>query len=96
LVARGVVFGRGVHAAEMLCEEVFAVEVVVVEGLLVVGIGRWGAEVAAPVAEFDVLGADVPLPLVLGGEVGGAAICGEGARERSSFVCLGGSISSGF
>ena len=66
LAAGGVVFWCGVHAAEVLREEVFAVEIVVVERLLVVWIGRWRAEVAPPVAELDMLGTDVSFPFILG------------------------------
>ena len=69
------------HSAEMLCEEIFAVEVVVIKSLLVVWVDGGGAEVAAPVAELDVLRADVALPFVLGGEGGGAAVCSEGTGE---------------
>lgn len=49
------VFGLGVHAPEVLAEEVHAIEVVVVEGGLVFGVGRGGANVAAPEGDFDVL-----------------------------------------
>lgn len=65
VIARRHFFGCGVHASKMLCEEVFAVEVIVVEGLVVAGVGRWLAKIAAPVAKLNVLGADVPLPFVL-------------------------------
>jgi hypothetical protein len=57
-----------VHAAQMLCEKVFAVEVVVIKYLVVFGVCGWRAEIAAPVAELDVLGANVALPFVLGGK----------------------------
>lgn len=56
------------HAAQMLREEVFAVEVIVVEHPIVFGVCGWRAKIAAPVAQFDVLGADVALPFILGGE----------------------------
>jgi hypothetical protein len=70
----------------MLCEKVFAVEVVVIKYLVVFGVCGWRAEIAAPVAELDVLGANVALPFVLGGKGWGAAICGEGAGEWTSVV----------
>lgn len=56
------------HAAQVLCEKILAIEVVVVDGLIVIGISGWWADIASPEAELDVLGVDVPLPFVLGGE----------------------------
>jgi hypothetical protein len=64
----GVARRRGVHAAKMLSEEIFAVEVVVVDGVFVIRIDRCGTKVAAPETKLDVLGADVSLPLILGRE----------------------------
>lgn len=64
--ARVIFLWRGMHAAKVLREEIFAVEVVVVESLIVIWVCRGWAEIAAPVAELDMLRADVPLPLVLG------------------------------
>jgi hypothetical protein len=66
LIARGgVIWGRSVHAAEMLGEEVFSVEVVVVDGVLIVRVDGGDTEVATPKAELDVLGADMSLPFIL-------------------------------
>jgi hypothetical protein len=75
----------------MLCKKVLAVEVVVVEGVLVVRVDGSGAEVAAPEAKLDVLGADMALPLVLGGEGGLAAVGCEGAGKVAVRVdiCVG-------
>jgi hypothetical protein len=50
----------------MLREEILTIEIVVVECLIVVRVGRGWAKIAAPEAKLDVLCADVPLPLVLG------------------------------
>jgi len=86
MVVRGLVFGCGMHATQVLSEEIFAVEVVVVDCMLVVWVDGGGAEIAAPVGELDMLSADVSLPLVLRGEVGCAAICGERAREGSQLT----------
>ena len=84
--------GCGMHATEVLSEEVFAVEVVVVDCVLAVWVGGGCAEIAAPVSELDVLGADVSLPFILGREVGCAAIYGKRAREGTlvavSSVCF--------
>ena len=63
---RGAIRGRGVHATEMLSEQVLAIEVVVIDCMLVVRIDGSGAEVAAPEAELDVLSADVSFPFILG------------------------------
>lgn len=82
----GLFFGCGMHATEVLSEEVFAVEVVVVDCVLVVWVGGGCAEIAAPVGKLDVLSADVSLPLVLGREVGCAAVCGKRAGEGSLVV----------
>jgi hypothetical protein len=60
----GVVEGRGVHAAEVLGEEVFAVEIIVIDCLFIVGVDGGDAEIAAPEPELDVLGADVALPFI--------------------------------
>lgn len=89
LRARSGVIGRGVHAPEMLGEEIFAVEVVVVDCMFVVGVDGSDAEVAAPEAELDVLRADVSLPFVLGGEGGLAAVGRERTREVSLRVAVG-------
>lgn len=70
------ILGRSVHTAKMLCEQIFTVEVIVVEGAIVVGIGCWRAKIATPVAKLDVLGADVSLPLVLRRESGIASVVG--------------------
>jgi len=88
---------RGVHATQMLREEVFAVEVVMVDAAVVMRVYRCGTQVAAPEAKFNVLSADVSLPLILRDEVGGAAIGGKGAWEgplrlaigRAVTVCVG-------
>ena len=77
-----------VHATQVLREEVFAVEVVVVGGRRIVGVGGGCAEVAAPEAKFDVLSANVPLPLVLRGESGSAVVDGEWAWEGPSVVLV--------
>ena len=53
------------HAAEVLSEEVLAVEVVVINRLTVVGVDGCRAKVAAPEALLNVLCTDMPLPLVL-------------------------------
>src|SRR5690349_21770145 len=58
VIASGLVSRRGVHAAEVLGEEVFAVEVVVVKGLVVVRVSSRRTKIAAPEAELDVLGSD--------------------------------------
>lgn len=73
--------GGGVHASQVLGEKVFAVKVVVIDGAVVVGVDGYGAQIAAPEAKLDVLRADVPLPFVLGDEVGLAAVGGEGTGE---------------
>ena len=86
---RGFVLWSGVHAAKMLGEEVFAVEVVVVQSVVVVWVYcRW-TQVTAPEAELDVLRTDVSLPLVLGTEVGLTAIGSERAGKRAAIFCLG-------
>lgn len=87
---------RRVHAAEVLREEVFAVEVVV--GLLrclvsVLGSAARGrglelsrgarAQIAAVDARAEVLRRDVAFPFVLGAEAGGAAVAAKGADERA-------------
>lgn len=66
IVAAGLVGRWGVHASEMLREEIFAVEVVIVECRAVGAVVGSGTQIAAPEPEPDVLGAHVPLPLVLG------------------------------
>jgi hypothetical protein len=78
--------GRGVHAAQVLCEQVFSVEFVVVEHVVVVGVCSREAEIAAPEAEFDVLSADVAFPLVFGGEGRVAAVAGEDTGEAALAV----------
>lgn len=55
----------GVHAAKVLCEKVFAVEVIVVVAGWIVGVGGRCAEIAAPETKLDVLRADMALPLIL-------------------------------
>lgn len=80
---REATLGCGMHAANVLCVKVLAVEVVEVEVLVVFGVGGGRTEVAAPVEEFNVLRADVALPFVFGGEGGVAAVGCEGAWEWS-------------
>lgn len=99
---KGVLCGPGsrlggrVHTAEVLREEVFAVEVVGGElrrlvpvfGLAVGRRGRgWTrdarADVAAVDARTEVLRRDVAFPFVLGAEAGGAAVLAEGADKRA-------------
>ena len=53
------------HAAEVLPEEVLAVEVVVVNRLTVMGVDGCRAKVAAPETLLNVLCTDMSLPLVL-------------------------------
>jgi hypothetical protein len=79
------------HAPKVLRKEVLAVEVVVVDGVFVVRVDGGDAKIAAPEAELDVLGADVALPLVLGGEGRLAAVGCEGAWEVAVgvYVCVG-------
>ena len=52
---------RYVHAAQVLCEEILAIEVVVDDFVRVC----WWTHVASPEAELDVLGAYMTLPFVL-------------------------------
>lgn len=52
---------RCVHAAEMLCEEIFAIEVIVDNVVRVC----WWTHVTSPEAELDVLGANMTLPFIL-------------------------------
>jgi hypothetical protein len=75
----------------VLRKEVLTIEVVVVEGVLVVRVDGSDAEVAAPEAELDMLGADVALPLVLGREGGLATVGCEGAGKVAVGVniCVG-------
>lgn len=58
----------------MLCEEIFAVELVKVAGFLALGIVFWisgrRAEITSPLYKLDVLGGNMPLPLVFRGEFG--------------------------
>jgi hypothetical protein len=49
----------------MLCEEILAIKVIVVDSMVVFGVRGYWAKITAPKAELDVLCADVPLPLVL-------------------------------
>jgi len=85
-----VVFGRSVHATKVLREEIFTVEVIVIKCLIVIGIGGRWTKIAAPEAKLDVLGVDVPLPLVLRRKCGVAAVRSEWAGEWTSVVvCLG-------
>lgn len=56
------------HAAEVLRKEVFAIEVVVVDGVFIIRIDGGGAQIAAPEAKLDMLRRHVALPLILGGE----------------------------
>ena len=55
----------GVHAAKVLCEEVFAVEIIVVQRQSIVRVRSRRAEIAAPIAEFNMLGTDMTFPFVL-------------------------------
>jgi hypothetical protein len=90
-IARSMVFGSGVHATKMLREEVFAVEVVWAKGSIACIVRGW-AEIAAPEAELDVLGVDVPLPFIFGGKVGFATVCGKGTGELSLIACIRGAF----
>ncbi len=87
------------HAAEVLCEEVFAVEVVggILRQRRLLGLGAGGggrgggsrdagANVASVDARAEVLGRDVAFPFVLGAEAGFAAVAAEGAGKRAG-VC---------
>ena len=71
--------GRRVHTAKMLGKKVFAIEVIVVNCLVIIGVGGCSAKIAAPEAEFNVLGAHMPFPLVLGLKSGLATVHGERA-----------------
>lgn len=51
-----------------MCEEIFAVEIVVVDDIIVVGVYGRGTEITAPESELYVLGADVSFPFILGSE----------------------------
>jgi hypothetical protein len=53
------------HATKVLCKQILAVEVIVVEYGGIVRVSRRLAQVAAPITKFDVLGADVTFPFVL-------------------------------
>jgi hypothetical protein len=73
LLSDGVLLGvtsaralRSMHATKVLCEQILAVEVVVVEYGGIVRVSRRLAQIAAPITKFDVLGADVTFPFVLG------------------------------
>lgn len=68
-----------VHAAQVLREEVLAVEVVVDWVLWV----PWQAHVAAPETELDVLSADVPFPFILRRKSRAAAVLSQRTWERS-------------
>jgi hypothetical protein len=59
------VLGCSVHTSNVLCIEVFAIEVVVIESVFVFVVHARFAEIASPKAQLDVLCTDVPLPLVL-------------------------------
>ena len=89
MVVCGLVFGCSMHATEVLSEEILAIEVVVVDRALIVWVDGGSAEIAAPVGELNMLSADVSLPLILRGEVGRAAVCGERAREGSLLAISG-------
>ncbi len=86
-----------VHAADVLCEEIFTVELVVAMRRSLTGEGRyrgrlpalcpWLRDATANVASVDarpeMLRGDVPFVLVLGAESGRTAIASESAGERA-------------
>jgi hypothetical protein len=76
-----------VHATQMLCKEVFAVEVVVAaRGCLLTVVGVALAHVAAVVAKLKVLGRDMSFPFVLGTEGGMTAVVDKATDEGAGRV----------
>lgn len=82
LGAGRVALGCCMHTAKMLREKILAIEVVVVDTLIIVRVGRRWTQITAPVTELDMLGAHMSLPLVLGCKVGCTAISRKWAWKR--------------
>ena len=82
----GIELGRCVHTTKVLREQVFAVEVVEVDSLVILCVDGWRTKIATPVAELDVLGADVSLPFVLGNECRVASIRSKRTGKLPAFV----------
>jgi len=57
-----------VHAAQMLSEQILAVEIVIIYSCGVVAIDRSRAQITAPESQSDMLSADMSLPFILGGK----------------------------
>ena len=56
------------HAAQVLGEQIFAVEIVEIYSCGVVAIDRSRAQITAPESQPDVLSADMSLPFILRGK----------------------------